>query len=60
MCLEMVDIIKTRGYVNRKITESVIAQTRSGNINRRNEGGQVVGELYLPEGFNFGDIISNQ
>ena len=59
MCLEMVDIIKTKGYVNRKITESVVAQTRSSNINRRDEGGQVVGELFLPEGFEFGDFIGN-
>ena len=42
----MVQVVRTKGYVDRKITQSVVAQSTENNINRRIEGAGTVGNLY--------------
>ena len=44
--LEMVKVIDTNGYVDRKITESVLTQLTSNSLNRRIEGAGAIGNLY--------------
>ena len=42
----MVKVINTNGYVDRKITESVVTQLTSNSLNRRIEGAGTIGNLY--------------
>ena len=46
MKLEIIGLYKTNGFVDRKASESVIAQILPSELNRRIEGGGVVGNLY--------------
>jgi len=47
MRLKLLDTIKTKGFVERKCTESVWQQTTENSLNRRVEGNDTVGNLYL-------------
>ena len=47
MNLELVQAIKTCGYVERKIMEAVVQAMFLSSINRRIEGAGTVGNLYL-------------
>jgi len=47
MKLKLEKVYKTCGYVDRKITESVVQMMTSSSINRRVEGAGTVGNLYL-------------
>ena len=49
MRLELLDVIKTKGYVDRKNRESIIVQTQPCDINRRIEGNGTVGNIYWRE-----------
>ena len=46
MKLEVIDIRPTKGFVDRKASESVIAQILPSPLNRRIEGAGIVGNLY--------------
>ncbi len=47
MKLKLIETVKTRGYVDRKSTESIVVQSSECNINRRIEGAGTIGNLYL-------------
>jgi len=47
MKLELVQLAKTSGFVNRKTMEAVVQATTDSTINRRIEGAGTVGNLYL-------------
>ena len=46
MSCKVLGITKTCGYVDRKNSEACIAQITGSTINRRNEGGNIVGQVY--------------
>jgi hypothetical protein len=46
MKLELVDVIPTRGFVDRKCTESIWTHCVECSINRRTEGNGTIGNLY--------------
>ena len=45
--LRLIDVIPTRGFVDRKTTEAVVQSIEPSEINRRIEGERTVGNLYL-------------
>ena len=45
--LELVEVVKTCGYIKRKTMEAVVQATTDSTINRRIEGAGTVGNLYL-------------
>ena len=47
MKLVMDSVVKTKGFTDRKVSESVIAQNSENDLNRRIEGAGVVGNLYM-------------